>query len=117
MDIVLILILLILAAISNACMDLINFRYSISIFNKWKIFKGKKFWKMSNDFWNGWHLFKGITLFSAGTAFILGYVQKPEVTAWYWMLAFLLCLSIIWGIAFEVVYEFGTIRDKIKKDV
>lgn len=113
------LIFIILAAFSNAVMDVLSTRYDVSIFrnfknekfwdwrlswkNKWKngsILNGERFFLSST--WlvfltDAWHLFKALMLAFVSLAIIF---YKPI----FGMLdVFLFC--IIWGVVFEVSYN------------
>ena len=112
-------IFLILAAICNACMDVLSTRYNVSIF---KNFKNKQFWDFNISWrnkWNwgekengetfflsstmlsfltdGWHLFKGLMIIFISCAIIF---YKSIFGLWDFIL-----FNCVWGITFELFYS------------
>ena len=122
-----ILLLLMLAAFFNGVMDVLQFRYSRSVFsdtkhgtyynprlswkNKWKDgdhIKGEAYPGSSTVFvlfTDAWHLaqFFMFTCFEVALLFLLYKLYKFK---WYWLLSIFLGMKIIFGVTFEIFFKY-----------
>ncbi|MFW6246618.1 MAG: hypothetical protein ACOC22_00380 [bacterium] len=117
----LVLILIIIAGISNAIMDTLQFRYSRSIFskfknqqwwnptlswrNKWKngdYSQGERFWGSSRwfvRFTDAWHFFQGLMF----TCLFLAMVFYEKI--FYTIIDFLL-IYLLFTVVFQILFKF-----------
>ena len=109
-----IVLLFVLAAICNACMDKLSFHYHKSIFNKlnpnfwnpavsWRTAKIIPFTKYKLD---AWHLFKSAWVVFVSIALATAFVYSKNNTCNSWLLiSIVIFLGIIWNTTFNLFFN------------